>query len=287
MNEKEQARQFGLLLDQWIGQGGPAPATREGAGDLIAAAAPLIALCGSLPPPEPGFEQRVWRQVRTVQQPARGGWLDALTGRRTRWLAPLAAALLLVLLVLPGPRSALSKWVGSIRLGSVDVVVAPELPQRPALTDQIQQFASLEDARQSTGMALAAPASLPDGFALAGVQAVSLEELPAWLRPLFVESRYQRAGGPAGDYLLLRQYNASRSDQGGLGEVEYQSDDVGAVRQLTLDDGTPAVLLVLGQDDAPLHELIWQRDGVTFELWGNGLSVEALLETAGSVALSG
>ena len=52
---------------------------------------------------------------------------------------------------------------------------------------------------------------------------------------------------------------------------------------MTLADGTPAVLLVLGQSDPPLHELIWQAGDVTFELWSNALTAEELQSVAESV----
>lgn len=285
VNEKDQSRHFNAFLDQWTGQPGAAPEAPDGMADLAAVAGRLFALGDSLPPPDAAFEQRVWRQVRQTQQPARrAGILDSLTGMRLRWLAPIAAVILLVVLVLPGPRMALANWMASFRLGGVDVVVSPEPTERTALTDQHQVFESLAAAQQSTGMTLAAPGYLPTGYSFSGAEAISFEELPVWMRPLFVESRYEQAAGEStGPYLLLRQYNASQTSQSQLGELEYQSEDVGDVQQVTLSDGTPAVLLVLGQNKQPLHELIWQRGGVTFELWSNALTAGELQRVAESV----
>ena len=104
------------------------------------------------------------------------------------------------------------------------------------------------------------------------------------MQPLFVESRYETASGDTtGAYLLLRQYNASQTSQSQLGELEYQSEDVDDVQQVTLNGDTPAVLLVLGQSKQPLHELIWQQDDATFELWSNALTADELQRVAESV----
>ncbi|MEZ4767103.1 MAG: hypothetical protein R2844_01590 [Caldilineales bacterium] len=283
MNEKEQARQFSAFLDVWMHSPDAPPDAPDGMADLAAVAGDLFAVRTHLPAPPPAFEQRVWRQVRQVEKPARrAGLLGSLPELRLRWFAPVAAAILLVVLVLPGPRMALSNWMGSIQLGSVDVVVSPDPAVRPVLSDQHQLYDSLEAAAEATGLALAAPASLPSGYAPDRYEAVSFAELPVWMQPLFVESRFVSADDPS-EYLLLRQYNASRSDQSQLGQVEFQSKDVDETRQLTMSDGTPAVLLVIGQSDPPLQELIWQQDGVTFELWSNALPVDDLQRVAESV----
>ena len=285
MNEREQSRQFNAFLDQWHGRSDEAPQPPADMADLAEVVSSLFVLRDSLPSPDPAFEQRVWRQVRQVQQPARrAGILDTLAGMRLRWLAPIAALILVVVLALPGPRTALGNWMASFRLGTVDVVVAPELTARTALTDQHQVFASLDIAEQSSGMDLAAPGYLPPGYSFTRAEAISFAELPVWMRPLFVESRYEPATvDSTGDYLLLRQYNASQSSPSQLDELEYQSEDVDAVQQMTLTDGMPAVLLTLGQSTQPLYELIWQQDGVTFELWSNALPADELQRVAQSL----
>lgn len=281
MNEKEQSRRFNAFLDAWPHVPGVTPDAPDGMADLVAIAGQIFAVRDQLPQPTVAFEQRVWRQVRQADQPApRTGIFDVLTGMRFRWLAPIAAVILLVVLVLPGPRTVLSNWMASFQLGSVDVVVSAEPTVRAALTDQHQVFDSLAAAEQSTGMALAAPDYLPAGYELAGAEAISFTELPVWMQPLFVESRYLFDDTA---YLLLRQYNATQSGQSQLGELEYQSEDVDDVQQVTLNGETPAVLLVLGQSDQPLHELIWQQDGVTFELWSNALPADELQRVAESV----
>lgn len=283
MNEQEQSRQFNAFLDAWAQSPGAAPDAPEGMADLAAIAGQLFAVRDQLPQPTPAFQQRVGRQLRLAQRPARrAGVFGSRPGLRLRWLAPIAALILVVVLVLPGPRMALSNWMGSIELGSVAVVVSPDPPVRPALTDEHQLFDSLAAAAEATGMALATPAYLPPGYAPVRFETVSFEELPVWMQPLFVESRFV-SGSDADQYLLLRQYNASRSDQTQLDQVEFQSKDVNATRQLTLHDGTPAVLLAIGQSNPPLQELIWQRDEVTFELWSNALTAAELQRVAESV----
>ena len=283
MDEKQEARQFNLFLDNLMQDVGATPDAPDGMADLAAVAGQLMALSDQLPPPTAVFQQQVWRRVRQAQQPAHRPWYDAFAGLRLRWLAPIAAVILVVVLALPGPRMALSNWMGSISVGTVDVVVEPDPAVRPALTDQHQAYDSLAMASQATGMRLLAPAYLPAGYEPAGIEAVSFEELPLWMQPLFVESRYELNKKRSDDYVLLRQYNASRSGQAELGQVEYHSEDVSDTKQLALADGTPAVLLVLGQSDPPLHELIWQAGDVTFELWSNALTAEELQSVAESV----
>lgn len=282
MNETEQSRRFNQYLDQWLAAGAP-PEAPDGMADLAATAGRLFALADQMPQPDAALQQRLRRQMRQTL-PRRAGLGSALAGLRLRWLAPVAAVALLALLVLPGPRAALGNWMASFHLGGVEVVVAPEPTVRAALTDQQQAYPSLADAQRATGLALAAPGYLPAGYQPASVTAVSFQELPRWLQPLFVESRFEAgADAPPGSYILLRQYNAARSDQARLGEVEYQSADVDEVQELTLAGDVPAVLLVLGQSDQPLHELIWQQDDVTFELWSNALPVDELRRVAESL----
>jgi len=192
------------------------------------------------------------------------------------------------LLVLPGPRTALGNWMARIRLRQVDVVVLPQGDDRPAEAVQRQAYGTLAEAQAETGMRLSAPATLPEGYRLAEVASVSYDQLPTWLRPLYVESRYRpQDAGPAGYYLLMRQYNASRPDKIRVDALEYRSDEVQEVREVTLADGTPAVLLTFGgasaAGESPLKQLIWEANDMTFELWSEFLTEGQLLSLAGSV----
>ena len=283
MNEQDQAHQFSLYLDDFTRSPGAVITEPEGMADMAQVVGALLALPKRLPPPDLAFQQQVWRQVRQAEaSPPHPGWQWSWPEFRLRWLAPVAAALLLVIVMLPGPRTALGNWMARLSVGTVDVSVAPEEVVRPALAEHSQSYASQAEATSATGIALQTPAFLPEGFVPVTVTALSFDGLPQWLSPLFVETRFEPAGEqPAGAYLLLRQYNASQAGDTSLGELEYQSEDVDAAEEVALTGGEPAVLLHF--DSGTLLELVWQRDGITFELWGDGVAAAELLETAGSV----
>ena len=297
MSEPGFSQEFGELLD-WLvaAQAGQVAhevsargnVTGQEAG-LVATAERLARLPSLLPPADVAFEQRVRQRLATMgletgPNRARPAWrVPAL-----RWLAPLAALALFALLVLPGPRAALGNWMARLRLRDVDVVVIPEAQDRPVQLVERQTFATLAEAEADAGFHLIAPAALPAGSHLIDVAAVSYEQLPSWLRPLYVESRYQQPDAqPDVYFLVLRQYNASRPDDIHVDAIEYQSEDVSEIRELALADGNRAVLLVFRASSAhsqyELKELIWEANGMTFELWSEFLPTEELTRIAESM----
>lgn len=297
MNERDAARQLSEYLDQLVskpdsGGGDPAgrPATAvvldSGMGQAIARLSALPAL---LPAPDAAFEQRVWQRVRAVDQA--GGQSKRLAlglpvpaGMRLRFLAPFAVLAVALLLLLPGPRAALGNWMARIRLGRVDLVLAPDPTPRSALVASSQDFASLGEAEHAAGFHVLAPAYLPAGYDLTAVQSVSYEQLPVWMQPLYVESTYRpERTRPEQVYALLRQFNARQAGGVQVGEIEYQSQDIRSTRALTLNHGAPAVLLEFRQSDPPLRELIWEHDGMTLELWSATLSDDELVRIAESL----
>jgi hypothetical protein len=246
----------------------------------------LAALPDLLPTPDAAFQRRVWRQVEAIEragQAKRSAW----PGRerwRLLWLAPAAALLLLLVLVVPGPRAAVGNWMARFRLGQVDVVVAPEATERPALAARPQSFADLAAAQQATDFPLLAPGQLPDGYHLEMVTSVAYDQLPAWLQPLYVETSYRPLDAPPGPiYMLLRQYNAHVAGNVSLDQIEFQSAEVRSTREIALGDGTVAVLLEFRTGDPVLKKLIWQHDGMTFDLSSEVLSGEELARIAQSL----
>ncbi len=239
-----------------------------------------------LPAPDAAFEQRVWQRVRAVDQAGGQGKrlplaLPATSSFRLRFLAPFAILAVALLLLLPGPRTAVGNWMARIRLGRVDLVLAPEPTPRSVLVASSQHFASLGEAEQAAGFHVLAPAYLPAGYDLTGVQSVSYEQLPVWMRPLYVESTYRpERAKPEQVYALLRQFNARQAGGVQIGEIEYQSQDIRSTRALTLSHGAPAVLLEFRQPDPSLRELIWEHDGMTLELWSATLSEDDLVHVA-------
>ena len=250
----------------------------------------LVALPVLLPAPEASFEQRVWQRVRAAQQPAdrrpRPGRAWPAVFGHLRWglLAPLAVVLVLLLALLPGPRAAVGNWMARIRLGKLDLVLAPEPTARPTLVANTLDFGSLDEAENVVGFHLLSPGVVPAGFELTGIQSVSYDQLPAWLQPLYVESVYRSSGGePDQDAARLRQYNARQAGGVQIGEIEYQSEDVQAARRLTLAQGAPAVLLVFRDRTPPLRELVWEHDGMTFELWSAVWTEDEMIRVAESL----
>jgi hypothetical protein len=285
VNEADAIRQMNEQLDRLLAQDGP---SKDGASQpgWQAVASRLAVLPELLPAPDAAFEHRVWRQIQAAErtgQPKRSVW----PGRRRwslRWLAPAAALLLLVLLVLPGPRAAVGNWMARFRLGQVAVVVAPEATQRPALTARSQSFTDLAAAQQATDFPLLAPGYLPAGYQLDTVTSVVYDQLPAWLQPLYVETSYRPLDAPAGPiYALLRQYNAQTAGNASLDQIEFLSDEVRSSREIVLDDGAVAVLIEFRTGDPALKELIWQHDGMTFDLGSQVLSGEELVRIAESL----
>jgi hypothetical protein len=263
---------------------------------LLLVAARLAALPGLLPPPEPAFEQRVWAQVRVAEQTAKGpaqGWAQRLWGRRPvgglRLLAPLAALLLLVVFVLPGPRQALSSWVARFRVGDLQVAVVPDATPLPSLAARRERHATLAAAAQALGMDLQEPGYLPAGYTLEVVDAVFYEGLPVWMQPLYVEATYRPAGAPSDltTYAVLRQFNSTRGRDIRVGQIEFASESVRTAEDVTLPDGHQAVLVAFeadaGSDDVRMRQLIWSQEDLTLELWSAVLPVEEMLRIAASL----
>lgn len=280
MKEADAIRQMNEQLDRLLAQDGRGKDSAPQPG-WQAVASRLAALPELLPAPDAAFERRVWRQIQSVEQAG-----QAMHSARwsLRWLAPAAVLLLLVVLVLPGPRAAVGNWMARFRLGQVDVVVAPEVTVRPALAARPQSFADLAAAQQATDFPLLAPGYLPAGYQPATVTSVAYDQLPAWLQPLYVEASYRPLDAPAGPiYALLRQYNAQTAGNVSLDQIEFQSAEVRSSHEVVLDDGAVAVLLEFRTGDPALKELIWQHDGMTFELRSQVLSNEELVRIAQSL----
>lgn len=293
MNERDAARQLSELLDQLVSKadsgsadpaGGPVTPFSLDSG-ITQAIARLSALPVLLPEPDAAFEQRVWQRVRAGGQsrrPVLG--FPAPAGMRLRFLVPFAVLALALIVLLPGPRAVVGNWMARIQLGRVDLVLAPEPTPRSVLVASSQDFTSLGAAEQAAGFHVLAPAYLPAGYDLAGVQSVSYEQLPMWMRPLYIESTYRpERAKPEQVYALLRQFNARQAGGVQVGEIEYQSQDIRNTRALTLSHGAPAVLLEFRQADPPLRELIWEHDGMTLELWSATLPEDELVRMAESV----
>lgn len=289
MNERDLSDNLSQFLDN-TGSDAATPVDLDAG--LALAAARLAALPDLLPKPEPAFERQVWSRLRRIQndQPARRRWSWSVTRPlRLRWLLPVAGALLVILLVLPGPRQVLGDWMARFSVGDVQVVVSPEVTSRPVLASREDQFDSLADAAQAAGYALLEPAYLPPGYHLSGVTSVSFDQLPVWMQPLFVEASYRPddAQTHIGYYAVLREYTTARSGQTGLDAIEFQAEAVHAASDVVLGNGQRGVLLEFepdeGDDRVVLRQIIWEQDGMTLELWSQVLPPDEMMRIAESV----
>lgn len=283
MNESQLSR----LLSDYLeapGQRTPPPLLDPG---LVLAAQRLEALADLLPAPEAAFERRVWQRLQATEaKPARR---PLLQGLRLRWLAPAAFLFLLVLFAFPGPRQALGDWVASFQVGEVQVSVVTEATSRPALAAARQRFDGLKEAADATGFELLQPGYLPPGYAVSSVEAVTFDELPVWMRPLYIEVRYQPADArpEIGYYAVLREFNTASTNQSRVSEIQLLSESVHSVQDLQLAQGAAGVLIEFepaqGDDRVVIRELIWERDGLTFELWSQVLAPEEMVRIAESL----
>ena len=89
---------------------------------------------------------------------------------------------------------------------------SPAPTPRSVLAASSQDFASLGAAEQAAGFHVLAPAYLPAGYDLTTVQSVSYEQLPVWLRPLYVGSTYRpERPRPEQVYVQLRPFTPRQS----------------------------------------------------------------------------
>lgn len=310
MNEQQQAKLLAQLLDghqplRYLQLEEGADWDQDDRADIesgiLPTAARLAALPELLPPPDPAFEHRLWSHLAQLSVPAAQkrrdrSWWPFGRARSQPWIrglamvmAPVAAVLLFVFLVLPGPREALGNWMARFNLDTVDVVVAPEETTRPELAAATQSFADLATAADAAGFALLEPAYLPADFHLQRVETVSFEQLPTWLQPLYVEASYRpaRPSPQIAYYAVLREFNTRRGDGSRLGELEFQSEAVDSVQNITLSNGQPAVLVEFeptgSGEPVILRQLIWEHEGMTLELWSEVLPMEELLRIAASM----
>jgi hypothetical protein len=282
VNERQRALRLCARLDPLL-SGEEGEPVHETADEELAVARRLAQMVDRLPPVPPALERRVRALVRTEPaarpMPTRR-WLPAL------WSAlGTAAVLLVVWLALPGlePSGESSVWaqMRAVLLGQTRVEITPTLeaaaaPVREPLRDLVA-------AELLIGRAPALPKSLPDGYALQEVAAISYPGLPAWIsQPLCVELCYGDAEMPCA--LRLRQYRLLFRDFGGISGVRVDSGAIRDVEQVDLN-GATAMHFTLAPDSdraPPLQTLVWERDGLLLELESDRVEPDELLEIARS-----
>jgi hypothetical protein len=263
-----------------LGDGGHKAAAEE-----LDAARRLGQMVGRLPPVPAELERRVSALVHTrlVGEPhllrhsmQRRRWQPAV------WSALATAAVLIALwVVLPSASPGVVAQMRAVLLGQTRVEVTPTLavgaePIREPVRDLLA-------AELLIGRAPSLPKTLPDGYTLQEVAAISYADLPAWIsQPLCVELCYGDVSKPCA--LRLRQYRLLFRDFGGISGVKVASDAVRDVEQVDLNGATGMRFALDPERDQgpPTHAVVWERDGLLLELESEQLTADQLLEIARS-----
>jgi hypothetical protein len=242
-------------------------------------------MVGRLPPVPAQLEQRVSALVQarplverhSARAVLRRRWQPAL------WSALATAAVLIALwVVLPTASPGVWAHVRAVLLGQARVEVTPTLavgaaePVREPLRDLLA-------AELLIGRAPSLPKTLPEGYSLQEVAAISYPDLPAWVsQPLCVELCYGDGSEPCA--LRLRQYRLLFRDLGGISGVKVASDAVRDVEQVDLNGATGMRFALDPERDQgpPMQTIVWERDGLLLELESEQITADQLLEIARS-----
>lgn len=292
LRERQVARELSAEIDRMLSEGAWAREDgsigRPSADPLLEAARRLSRINECLPPVPEALERRVQAIVRSRA----GGPLSSYRLPPWQWArsalggALTAAILLLVLwIVTPGGQAAWAQMLQVLRLGQTRVVVTPtiSLEQTRSVREPLRD---LVDVELRIGRAPALPKTLPEGYTLQEIAAVSYPDLPAWIsQPFYVELCYGVEGVPPS--LCLREYRLLFREYGEISEKRFLDNTVTYFEQVEVG-GVPGALLEFSGDE-PKCAVIWERDGLLLELRSDGrdgshpLSKEELLRIAQTV----
>jgi hypothetical protein len=262
----------------------------------LAVARRLNELVASFPPVPADLERRVREIVRSRPVYINRGWRPA----RAAALSALATALvfLIVFLAVPGMSGERRSWAQMIDvlLGQTLVTLTPTLQVGSTLVASLTPEASAPPVREPLrdlvaaelliGRAPSLPGTLPQGYVLQEIVAVSYPDLPSWIsQPFYVELCYGLEAEGSRSDLRLRQYRLLFREFGGISGVQVASGAVQDVEQVDVKGATGMLLTFDSPDRAarPAYTVLWERDGLLLELETGGLSQEALLDIARSV----
>jgi len=130
------------------------------------------------------------------------------------------------------------------------------------------------------GRAPSLPRTLPEGYVLREMAAVSYPDLPEWIsQPFYVELVYGPEAGAHG--LWLREYRLLFREYGGIKGIAAASESVSSMAEVDVS-GVPGAILTFSHEEE-MHTVVWERDGLLLELKTDCLSEEELLRVARSV----
>ncbi len=248
---------------------------------LLRTARRVTGLSQAMAPPSPGLLRRIERLEQGTARP-RWGW----SGWRP-WPAFAAVALLVVLAALGPGRGALASLYARLNLGNVDVSVTPDsLPVGPRYTTAYREsLPNLAEAQARVDFAVSVPATMPAGYSLDAVAAITYEGMPVWFpAPFYVELDYR---GPAGQALLhdltIRQFGMALGDHANISDLRFAADQVAESHAVEME-GHPALMVVhRAPAEQPIRELVWQEGDVMLELLSQTLTPEEMMHIAASM----
>ena len=252
--------------------------------DEIELARYLAQLSAHLPPVPADLEKRVRAIVRSPLVCRPVAWQSAAWGALTA-LVILVASWFLV----PGGQKAWAQMLRALQLGQTRIELTPTLDggESRAVRETLRDLVAVE---LLIGRAPALPKTLPEGYVLQEIAAVSFPDLPSWIsQPLYVELCYGREGAPSD--LRLRQYRLLFKQFGGISGVQFSGDtvvgleevDVGGVRGTMLTFAREGNQTGLSPADTERRTVLWERDGLLIELEASDLPADELLLVAQSV----
>lgn len=320
------ARALSAEIDHLLAGSGPQQtADDQSLSEELTVAYRLQDIVASFPPVPAGLQQRVHDIIcspsayGTSYRRSPRRWAASAAG--TAVLSALATTLvfLVILMVVPVLSGGQRSWAQMIDvlLGQTRVVLTPTLhagstpanessgvvrltPEAGVLSPDAGQdrglplrepLSDLVAAELLIGRAPSIPKTLPQGYALLEIAAVSYPDLPSWIsQPFYVELCYgSEAEGVSSD-LRLRQYRLLFREFGGISSVQVASDAVKDIEQVDIKGATGMLLTLDSQSGIhtpgsvrPTFTVLWERDGLLLELETDGLSQEHLLEIARSV----
>ena len=197
--------------------------------------------------------------------------------RSAVWGAVSTAIILLCLWMVVPSGQQVGAQVWRVLLGQTEVELTPTL-QTPTRAER-ETLRDLVAAELAMGRAPSLPKTMPEGYALQEIVAVTYPDLPSWIsQPFYVEFGYGLEGEAPG--LWLREYRLLFRDYGGISAVEVATESMSQRQEVDIA-GVPGALLRF-DDTRDTMTVIWERDGLLLELETDCLDQEDLLAVARS-----
>ena len=185
------------------------------------------------------------------------------------------AVFLVVWIVAPSGQQVWAGMLRALQLGQTRVELTPTIdaPTR-AVREELRDLFAVE---LQMGRAPCVPKTLPEGYELLEIVAVSYPDLPSWIsQPFFIELGYGERGASPG--LRLREYRLLFREYGGITSFQPVSELVANFEVVDVS-GVSGTLLTFSEGSA-VYTVIWERDGLLLELETDRLSKEELLRVA-------